>query len=82
MIMVNIYVPTVDREYDFSLDQNVKIETIITEIGEMISRKEQSKIVGKIEELILCDKDSRKILRREDTLAACGICTGSKLILI
>lgn len=82
MVMVDIYVPALDMEYNFNLEQNVKISTIIEEIGEMIAHKEQSEIDGDMEELLLCDKEKGRVLSVEHTLDECGIQTGSKLILI
>lgn len=82
MIMVDIYVPALDREYDFSLDQNVRIGTIIEEISEMIAHQERSEIVGSTEELVLCDRKEGRILDGNDTLGACGVLTGSKLMLV
>lgn len=82
MIMVDIYVPAVDKDYDFQLDPNVKIATIIEEISEMIAHKEHSEIVGKTEELLLCNRGQNQILPNESTLGACGISNGSNLLLI
>ncbi|MBD5450247.1 MAG: hypothetical protein HDR28_08875 [Lachnospiraceae bacterium] len=82
MIMVDVYVPAVDREYDFSLDQNVEISLIIEEISEMIAYKEHSEIVGSVEELVLCDRENGRILEGSKTLCASRIQTGSKLMLV
>ncbi len=82
MILVDIYVPSVDNTYDFQLDENAYIYAIIEEIGELIGQKERSQIVGNIENLILCVKKDRKILPKDSTLAACGIQTGNSLILV
>ena len=82
MIMVDVYVPAVDREYDFCLNQNVEISLIIEEISEMIAYKEHSRIVGRVEELMLCDRENGRILADNKTLYACQIQTGSKLMLV
>lgn len=82
MITVEVYVPAMDREYDFQLDQNVRIGTIIEEIGEMIAHREHSEIIGDMEELMLCDQDGNRILDGDETLGASRIRTGSKLILV
>ena len=82
MIMVDVYVPAVDREYDFCLNQNVEIGAVIEEISAMIAYKEHSRIVGNMEELMLCDQGNDTILDRRRTLRACRIQTGSKLMLI
>jgi hypothetical protein len=82
MITVDVYVPSVDREYDFSLDQNVRINTIIEEICEMIAHKEHSEIVGNTQELVLCDRSEGRILEGTQTLASSRIRTGGSLLLV
>lgn len=82
MILVDIYVPSLDRNYDFQLNENAGVGTIIEEISEMVGQKERSRIVGDVEKLTLCDKRQKYVLDKEKTLAECGISTGSSLILI
>lgn len=82
MILVDIYVPSLDRNYDFQLNENAGVGTIIEEIGEMVGQKERSRIVGDVAKLALCDKRKKSVLDKERTLAECGIFTGSSLILI
>ena len=82
MIMVDVYVPAMDREYDFGLNQNVKVCRIIEEISEMIAGKEHSEIVGTGKELILCDRRDGRILDGNKTLSDCRIQTGSSLLLV
>lgn len=82
MIMVDIYVPAVDKAYDFTLNADIKIRTIIEEIAEMIAQKEQAEIVGDIECFMLCDGDRNKVLPTNMTLGECGIKTGSRMILV
>ena len=82
MILVDIYVPSVDKEYDFSLNETVTVQTIIEEITEMIGRKEQTFLVGDIRDVNLCDKKNGTILPLENTLSDCGVRTGASLMLI
>lgn len=82
MIMVDVYVPVLDKEYDFCLNPDVKISTVIEEISEMIARKEHSQIVGNAGELILCDREEGRILDSVKTLGGCRIQTGSRLMLV
>lgn len=82
MIMVDVFVPAVGKSYDFNLDEEVKINMIIEEISEMIAHKEQTEIVGDVEKLLLCDKDSQRILPSDQTLQDCMVSTGNKLILV
>ena len=40
MILVDVHVPSVESTYDFQLDEDVRIDLLIEEIGEMICRRE------------------------------------------
>lgn len=82
MILVDVFVPSVDNVYDFQLDEDVKIGLLVEEIGEMICQKEHCRLEGRIEKLLLCSMDNRTILPKETTLAECGIKTGGKLMLL
>ena len=82
MILVDIYVPAVDKSYDFNLDETVSVHMIIDEIVEMIGQKERTTIAGNTEELILCDRAVRRELPKEATLQRCGIRNGSSLLLV
>lgn len=82
MILVDIYVPAVGNLYDFQLEENEKICTIIEEIGELVGQKEHCQVVGNIEELMLCSREKHLILSKNSTLAQSGIRTGNSLILV
>ena len=43
MILVDIYVPSMDETYDFQLDENAEIEKIILEVVGIISKKTKRK---------------------------------------
>lgn len=82
MILVDIFVPSIDRIYDFQLNENIVISTLIEEVCEMIEQKERVDIVGDSSELQLCDKDRQLCLIKTKTLADYGIKTGQSLILV
>ncbi|MBQ6787679.1 MAG: hypothetical protein IJO85_08155 [Lachnospiraceae bacterium] len=82
MILVDVFVPSVDNVFDFQLDEDVKIGMLVEEIGEMICQKEHSHLDGKMEKLLLCSLDNRQILPKNVTLAECGVKTGGKLMLL
>ncbi len=82
MILVDIYVPAVDKTYDFELNENVRIDTVIEELSEMVGQKERSALKGRVDELVLCDKNSERILNRDDSLSSAGITNGGSLILV
>lgn len=82
MIMVDVYVPSVGREYDFEIDENAPISLVIEEISAMVCQKEQCVLSGDVKELMLCDSKTRKILSSGDSLRECCIGVGAKLILV
>lgn len=82
MILVDIYVPAVGNVYDFQLDEDEKISTIIEEIGELIGQKEHCRMVGEIGRLMLCFQKKDMILSKNMTLAASGVKNGDSLILV
>lgn len=87
MVLVDVYVPSVDSTYDFQLDEDVKIGLLVEEIGEMICQKEHCRLEGDIEKLLLCSMESRENISREilpknTTLAEYGIKTGDRLMLL
>lgn len=82
MILVDIYVPSVDKTYDFQLSEESEIDTVIEEIAEMIGQKERTRIVGPKEKLLLCNQITMEILDKHKTLKEYGITTGQSLIFI
>lgn len=82
MILVDIYVPSVEQSYDFRLDQNTKIATVVDELVELIAQKEKTDVVPNPKELLLCSREHEAILPPDYTLAQCGIATGAGLILV
>lgn len=82
MILVDVFVPSVNNVYDFQLDEDVRIGLLVEEIGEMICQKEHCCLADGIEKLLLCSLDNREILSKNMTLTECGIRTGGKLMLL
>lgn len=82
MILIDIYVPSVNSMYDFQFDENTLVANIIDEVSELIGQKEHCAVVGSREELALCHRDSRQILPIYRTLAECGVRTGHSMILV
>ena len=82
MILVDIYVPSVDRVYDFHLNEKAKVSVVIEEIAEMVSQKEHSQLIGDVSEMLLCEYSNNRVLDRNSTLENLGVCTGEKLILV
>lgn len=82
MVMVDIYVPSIGREFDFGLDETAKISSIIEEVASLVGQKEQCELQGNPKELLLCSVQDRAILPRERTLEQCDIVNGTRLILV
>lgn len=80
MIYVDVYVPIIDKVYDFNLDENATVAILIDEIAEMLSQKEQSKISGDPYEIVLCLEEDSLVMPRNKTLSECGVHTGSRII--
>lgn len=82
MILVDVYVPSVNREYDFNVNEHAAVGEIIDEIASMVAQKEQSDLKGHSDELVLCNMDMQMILHPDKTLAEAGVITGNRLILV
>lgn len=82
MILVDIYIPSVDRNYDFQVDENVSVKNLIMEISEMIGNETGSGRISDVENFMLCSLDQNKILKRYSTLRDCGMKNGSRLMLV
>ncbi len=82
MVLVDIYVPSVDKTYNFSLNESVGIRSIISEITEMVEQKEQVSLVGERSALQLYDSTGCTSLPAGNTLSECAIRSGSRLILV
>ena len=82
MILVDIYVPSVDKTYDFQLNEGISIYSVVEEISEMIGQKEHSKIVGRTDELFLCHYKTQRVLDKKCSLKEEGVVTGDKLLLV
>ena len=82
MILVDIYVPAVDKTYNFSLNENVEISSVVAEITEMIEQKERTRYQGEGTPLHLYHTATKSMLPDANTLMDCYVTSGSRLILI
>ena len=82
MIMVDISVPSVGRQYNFSLEEQTPISALIAEISEMICQKEGCPLPGDMEKLTLSSLEKEMILSPDASLSQYGIKSGSRLILV
>lgn len=81
MIIADVYVPVVNKNYDFSINEKTAIAMVLEEISEMIAQKEGCNTVVNPDGFILCNGDKETILNPEHTLEQYGIGNGAHLIL-
>mgnify|MGYP004457303257 FL=1 len=82
MILVDIYIPSLDKTYDFQVDEDVSIENLTVEITEMIANETKSGKDAIYESFMLCSVEQKQILKKHATLKGCGIKNGSRLLLV
>lgn len=82
MILVDIYIPAIDETYNFELDENVRIEHVIKEVVEMITKKTKSMVASSAGEFLLYDMADAKALQKEYSLCLLGIKNGARLMLV
>lgn len=82
MIIADVFVPSIDKTYNFSLDENAKVSSLIDELIAMVSQRENAPFAGSPNAVVLICKQSQQTLPKENTLKECAVATGSTLILI
>ena len=82
MVLVDVYIPSVDEIFDFMLDENIEVEKIILEIFEIITKKMQIGSDQDIDNFMLYHMDLGRALEKGRTLASSGVKNGSRLMLI
>lgn len=82
MILVDVFVPSVEQQFDFSLNETVLISHVIEEISALVAQREQCELQGDSEQLLLCDAQTASILPKNKTLQQCEIQNGGRLILV
>lgn len=82
MILVDIYIPSLDKNYDFQVDENASVGNLTMEISEMIGNETKSGKISETENFMLCSLDQNKILKKYNTLKDCGMKNGSRLMLV
>ncbi|MGN0290475.1 MAG: EsaB/YukD family protein [Lachnospiraceae bacterium] len=81
MILVDVYIPAIDENYDFMLDENAAIEQVTAEISGMIAKK-MGETGTENQGFTLCSLDDKKRLKGNKTLHTSGITDGSRLLLL
>lgn len=82
MIMVDVTVPSIGRKYNFSLESQAHVSTLIAEITEVICQHEDCHLEGETGSLVLYSEDKNLILAPDALLGQYGLLNGADLILI
>lgn len=82
MILTDIYIPAIDGNYDFMLDENAQLTQLIAEISEMISKKVNEAKLEQIGEFVVYSMDTGSMLDLRISLYENGIRDGSRLLLV
>lgn len=82
MILVDVYMPSIDDSYDFMLDENVPVEQVIVEISEMIAKKATGKAQINKGNFLMCSMEQNRPLDQKQTLYENGIRDGSRLMMV
>ncbi len=82
MILVDVSVPSLNKTYDFQLDEKVPVSMIIDEISEMIIQKERCELIGERASLTLCSMKDMRESPVNASLEQSRIVVGDTLILV
>ena len=82
MILVEIYSPAVDQTFDFELDEDADIGSVLIEVTGMIAKKTGSEKPVDASAFILYCKGREQPLPEGRTLYECGIRDGYTLVVV
>lgn len=82
MILVEVFVPSLDRTYEFKLNEDVAVSVVIEEISSVICQKEQCDVEGNRSEFILVLCGKQQILSSNLSLYENGVQSGDRLYLL
>ena len=82
MIIVEVYVPCLDKTYEFKLNEDVIVAVATEEIVSVICQKEQYKPFESRSKFLLYNTATERQLSVSLSLFENGVCMGDKLILV
>ena len=82
MVMVDIIVPSIGRTYNFQLDGQVPVASLIMEITEMVCQKEGCHLEKEHSDFVLCSLNENRILMPGASLEQQGMLNGERLMLV
>ena len=80
MILIEVYIPVLQENYEFKADETRPVYDIVSEMRQVISRKlrEEDPPVA----FELHSREQRRRLPPDNTLSGCGVGDGARLILL
>lgn len=78
---VQVKIPMLGKEYEFELDEDADLKTLIREMTALVCQREHCQIRGNMDKLLLFHANSKKLLSVNQTLIQAGIKIGDTLIL-
>lgn len=82
MILADIYIPALNEQYDFKLNENAYIADVLRELGNIFVSPLDPGAEEARQDLLLCSYEGGRILALDRTLKQEGFGNGSRLILI
>lgn len=80
-IIVEVSVPSISKQFDFRLPATGCIGNVIDDIAYTLETTQQNIRFNK-DDLILCDRDQRRVLNRWESVAGAGLRDSAQLILL
>ena len=82
MILVDVYIPSINNTIDCLLDENVETELIVEELTEMITRMTKSGETQTSLTFSLYSTDQKREIQSNKSLYEAGVRDGSRLLLL
>ena len=82
MILVNIFIPLIDKEYEFKLNEDVPVYWSIEEVSALICQKEQFTLPSNTQKFMLYKIECSQTLSVSLSLYENDIKNGDRLILV
>ena len=82
MILVDIYIPSVDQNYDFEIDEDMVLEELVDKLSVLLSAYLNTNLKKNHNEFMLCSYKKMEILDYHKTLRQSGISNGDHLLFV
>lgn len=79
---VDVNIPAISQTYEFDLNGEKTIYSLIEELSESICQKEHCETTGTAQQFLLLHKETKRILSADQTLMQAGVHNADTLILI